>query len=55
MGGVGPDDMPDIFKMFFGGAGPINLAEMAGFAGLSGMPGHPNVHIFIMGNQCLNK
>lgn len=55
MGGVGPDDMPDIFKMFFGGGGPINLAEMAGFAGPGGMPGHPNVHIFHNGKPVFRK
>lgn len=53
--GMGGDDIPDLFKMFFGGGGPINFADIAGFAGPGGMPGHPNVHIFHNGKPVFTK
>ena len=49
------DGMPDFFKMFFGGGGPIDLASMAGVGGPGGMSGHPNVHIFRNGKPVFQR
>ena len=44
MGGMGGDDIHDIFNMFFGGGMP----GMRGMPGMGGMPGMPGIHIFHM-------
>jgi DnaJ-class molecular chaperone len=47
-------EMPDIFKMFFGG-GPVDIGKMSGFGGPGGMSGHPNIHIFRNGEPIFRK
>lgn len=47
--------VPDFFKMFFGGAGPIDLASMAGVRGPGGINGHPNIHIFRNGKPVFRR
>ena len=48
-------EMPDFFKMFFGGGGPVDIGRMAGFSGPGGMSGHPNVHIFRNGKPVFRR
>tara|TARA_B110001450_G_scaffold247640_1_gene262909 strand:+ start:3422 stop:4348 length:927 start_codon:yes stop_codon:yes gene_type:complete len=50
----GGGEMPDIFKMFFGG-GPVDIGRMSGFGGPGGMNGHPNIHIFRNGEPIFRK
>jgi len=47
--------VPDFFKMFFGGGGPIDLASMAGVGGPGGVNGHPNIHIFRNGKPVFTR
>jgi len=47
-------EIPDIFKMFFGG-GPVDIGRMSGFGGPGGMSGHPNVHIFRNGKPVFRR
>ena len=54
MGGEMGGEMPDFFKMFFGG-GPVDIGRMSGFAGPGGMNGHPNIHIFRNGKPVFRK
>lgn len=54
MGGEMGGEMPDIFKMFFGG-GPVDIGRMSGFGGPGGMNGHPNIHIFRNGQPVFRK
>ena len=49
------EGIPDFFKMFFGGSGPIDLASMAGVGGPGGMNGHPNIHIFRNGKPVFTR
>jgi len=46
-------EMPDIFKMFFGG-GPVDIGRMAGFGGPGGGI-NPNVHIFRNGKPVFKR
>ena len=49
------EGVPDFFKMFFGGGGPIDLASMAGVGGPGGVNGHPNIHIFRNGKPVFTR
>lgn len=49
------EGVPDFFKMFFGGGGPIDLASMAGVGGPGGVNGHPNIHIFRNGEPVFRR
>ena len=49
------EGVPDFFKMFFGGGGPIDLASMAGVHGPGGVNGHPNIHLFRNGKPVFRR